>query len=63
MATMISKLKMFLFMILFRKEAKNMVVFYAYMVLDEKITFEEVPKKLQPKVKAKLNEWGVGEEE
>lgn len=62
MATMISKLKMLLFMILFRKEAKNMVVFYAYMVLDEKITFEEVPKKLQPKVKAKLEEWGVGEE-
>ena len=61
MVAMMSKFRILLFKMMFRKEENAMILFFTYMVIDEKITFADVPKGLKAKVKAKLIELDCGD--
>lgn len=58
---MITKIKMFLFNILFRKEIDNMVVFFAGVFLSGQCTVQEIPAKLRVRVRDKLIALGEAE--
>lgn len=60
---MITKIKLFVFNILFRKEMKELkiVLFFAYLFLDNQCTVEDIPARLRVRVRDKLVELGETE--
>lgn len=57
------KTRIFLFIIniMFRKEIDNMALVYAYLIMDGKREFKNVPAKIKQKVKEALTELGFPE--
>lgn len=60
---MITKVKLFVFNILFRKEMKDMkiVLFFAYLFLDNQCTVEDIPARIRVRVRDKLIALGEAE--
>lgn len=58
---MVCKFKILLFKIFFGKEEKTMIAFFAYMVIDQRITIEQVPGGIREKVRQMVIELGAGE--